>query len=96
VSGPDADAIAAAALQSPMVASLATGRIDEVATYLPGRRVAGVRVADDEIEVHVVARWDSVFPELAASVQQAVASAAGGLPVAVHIDDIETPTSDGV
>jgi hypothetical protein len=65
--------------------------VGEAATYLPGRRVAGVRIDDDHVEVHVVARWDAVLPELADGVRQAVAAAAGGRAVSVFIDDIEIP-----
>lgn len=89
---PDADAIAAAALQSPKVAAMAGGGLaGEAATYLPGRRVIGVRIDDDHVEVHVVARWDAVLPDLADGVRQAVAPVADGRSVSVHIDDIEIP-----
>src|SRR4051794_12076620 len=87
---PDVDAIAAAVVQSPFVAALSGG----IETYLPGRRVAGVRIGPDEVEVHVVARWDSAVPDLAADVRRAVSAAADGRCVAVHIDDIEVPSAD--
>ena len=43
----DADAIAAAVLACPSVAGLGGGPAGAVATYLPGRRVTGVRVRPD-------------------------------------------------
>ena len=49
-----ADEIAAVALAVPDVTRLHAGRFGEVATYLPGRRVTGVKIGDDLIEVHVV------------------------------------------
>ncbi|MDQ1397519.1 MAG: hypothetical protein QOG64_2778 [Acidimicrobiaceae bacterium] len=88
---PEADVIAAAALGSPLVASMASGLVGEAATYLPGRRVAGVRIDGDHVEVHVVARWGAVLPELADGVRQAVTAVAAGRSVTVFIDDIELP-----
>lgn len=87
----DVDAVAAAAQGCPVVARLTGGRFGEVATYGPGRRILGVRQADGAVEVHVVARWGTPLPELADVVRGAVAPYAGGLPVAVFVDDIELP-----
>lgn len=85
---PDPDAIAAAALAVPGVAALHGGPGLEFAAYLPGRSVAGVRLPGDRVEVHVAAVYGTVLPRLAEAVQAAVAPAAGGLPVEVHIDDL--------
>ena len=87
----DVEAVAAAAQGCPLVAGLTGGRFGEVATYMPGRRILGVREADGTVEVHVVARWGTPLPELADTVRAAVAPYAGELPVAVFIDDIELP-----
>jgi uncharacterized alkaline shock family protein YloU len=87
----DLEAVAAAALGSPLIAGLAGGRLGEVATYLPGRRVLGVREVDGEIEVHVVARWGTSLPQVAEVVRAAVAPYAGGRTVAVFVEDIEVP-----
>ena len=86
---PDPDAIAAAALACPGVAGLHGGALNEFAAYLPGRTVAGVRLAEDRIEVHVVARYGSVLPAVAEEVRSAVVPHAIGLPVEVHIDDLD-------
>ena len=86
---PDADAIAAAALACPGVSGLHGGTLNDVAAYLPGRMVSGVRLADDRVEVHVVARYGTILPALAEAVRTAVAPAADGFPVEVHIDDID-------
>ena len=85
---PDADAIAAAALACPGVARLHGGTLNEFAAYLPGRSVAGVRLAEEHVEVHVVARYGTVLPSLAEEVRAAVLPLAGGCPVEIHIDDI--------
>lgn len=86
---PDADAIAAAVLACPGVASLYGGPLNEFAAYLPGRTVAGVRLAEDRVEVHVVARYGTVLPAVAGEVRAAVVPLAAGLPVEVHIDDLD-------
>lgn len=88
---PDLEAVAAAALGCPLVADLTGGRFGEVATYLPGRRILGVRQVEGTVEVHVVARWGTPLPEVADVVRAAVTPHAGGVPVAVFIDDIEVP-----
>jgi hypothetical protein len=88
---PDLEVVAAAALGCPLVATLTGGRFGEVATYLPGRRILGIRAVDGEIEIHVVARWGVPLPDVADAVRVAVAPRAGGRPVAVFIDDIELP-----
>lgn len=87
----DVDAVAAAAQGCPLVAGLTGGRFGEVATYRPGKRIAGVREVDGTVEVHVVARWGTPLPELAEVVRAAVTPYAGGLPVAVFVEDIELP-----
>lgn len=85
---PDADAIAAAALACPGVSGLHGGALNEFAAYLPGRSVAGVRLAEEHVEVHLVARYGTVLPSLAEEVRAAVLPLAGGRPVEIHIDDI--------
>jgi hypothetical protein len=88
---PAADAIAAATTACPSVARMAGDDVGGVATYLPGRRVEGVRMTDDGIEVHVVARWEVSLPAAAAEIRGALKPIVGELPVSVFIDDVETP-----
>ena len=87
----DLEAVAAAAQGCPVVAGLTGGRFGEIATYRPGRRIVGVREVGGAVEVHLVARWGSPLPELADVVRSAVEPFAGGLPVAVFVEDIELP-----
>jgi hypothetical protein len=86
-----ADSIAAATAACPSVARMSAGDVGEVATYLPGRRVEGVRMTDDGVEVHVVARWDVSLPAAADEIRDALKAVVGGAPVSVFIDDVETP-----
>ncbi len=85
------EAVAAAARGCPLIADLTGGRFGEVATYLPGRRIQGVRDVDGVVEIHVVAKWGTPLPEVAEVVRAAVTPLAGGRPVAVFIEDIEVP-----
>lgn len=89
----DVEAVAAAATGCPLVAGLSAGRFGEIATYRPGHRIVGVREVDGTVEVHVVAGWGTPLPEVADVLRAAVTPHAGGLPVAVFIEDIEVPVA---
>lgn len=92
----DPDAVATAVLACPHVASLSAGTVQEIATYLPGRRVHGIRAQDDVLEIHVVARWGTPLPEVGAEVRRAVGALAGGRPITVAIEDVEMPTLEAL
>lgn len=87
----DPDAVSAAALSCPEVAGLSGGLVGEVATYLPGRSVSGVRITDQEVEIHIVARWGDNLPAVAEAVRRAVKPVTGGLRASVYVEDIEVP-----
>jgi hypothetical protein len=89
---PQEELVAAAVLACPAVARLSSGTIGEIASYLPGRRLLGVRFADDEVAVHVVARYGPTVAEIARQVRLAVHGVVGDRPVTVGIDDLELPT----
>ncbi len=91
----DAERVAQAVERVPTVARLSAGSTGaEVATYLPGRRVRGVRVAGGTVEVHVVARWPAVLPEVGDAVRSAATPLVGGRAVEVVIDDLDVPGVD--
>lgn len=99
-SGPEAtvdvDAVAERARRCRSVARISSGPFGEVATYLPGRRVPGVRLRDGRLEIHVVACWGAEVPELAGEVRKAVRPVAGEVPIDVHVDDVDVPdAADG-
>ena len=89
----DVDMVAQRAAGCPSVARLSGGRFGEVATYLPGRRIPGVRSSDGRIEVHVVARWGVRVPDIATEVRRAIAPVATGMTIDVHVDDVDLPDS---
>lgn len=82
-----ADLVAAAALSVPGVAGLHTGSFGEVATYLPGRRVNGVRLREEATEVHVTLVYGVPVLVTAEKVRSAV-TALVATPVEVSIEDI--------
>ncbi len=82
-----ADEIAALVLSVPDVVRLHAGRFGEVATYLPGRRVTGVKLSDELIEVHVVIAGQTPVQQTAQAIHAAVATLIA-TPVHVFIEDI--------
>jgi hypothetical protein len=84
----EADTVAGIARTVAGVAGLHPGMFGEVATYLPGRRVTGVRISDDRIDVHISVLRDAAVRETAAAVRAAVAAAVPGRPVDVTVEDI--------
>ena len=87
----EADAVAAAVLACAGVARLHAGGVPPVATYLPGRRVEGVRLTGSTIKVAVVARAGVRVPTLATEVRAALVPLARGRAVDVHVADIDIP-----
>ena len=83
-----ADLIAAATRSVPGVSDLHAGAFGEVATYLPGRRVTGVRVADALTEVHVVVTMDAPVMATAAAIR-AVVQPLVGTEVHVFVEDVD-------
>lgn len=86
-----ADAIAAAVRRCPAVADLSGGGAVQIATYLPGRRVDGVRLGDDAIAVSVVAVFGIPVIAVADQVRAAVAPLAAGRRIDVHVADVRLP-----
>lgn len=82
-----AEAVAAAVRSVPDVHDLHGGSFGEVATYLPGRRVAGVRLTDDGCELHIVTRGASPLTATVELVRDAVRPLVSG-PIDVTVEDI--------
>jgi uncharacterized alkaline shock family protein YloU len=89
VSAPDqADLVAAAVTAVPGVAALHGGMFGEVATYLPGHRVPGIRVNTDGVtEIHVTLLYGASVRDTAAMVRDAAAAVVGGV-VDVTVEDM--------
>lgn len=92
--GVDLDAAAAAVRRCPAVSDLVADQPADFVTYLPGRRITGLRVKGDVVEVAVRARWGTPLPEVAQQVREALASITGGRRVDVTVADLDPP-ADG-
>ena len=89
-----ADQVDAAVRAVPGVVDLHGGFLGEVATYLPGRRVAGVRLAEDATHVHVVLAWDAPIGATTDAVRDAVrglVQGPGHEVVHVMVEDVAGP-----
>jgi uncharacterized alkaline shock family protein YloU len=100
---PDAEVVAAAAVSCDGVHSLTRGSdVVEIATYLPGRRVLGVRVGAGHAEVHIVTEYGANVVAVADRVRAAVLAAVtdgGATPapqVDVYVDDVQGPLNPGL
>lgn len=87
----DPDDVVSAALATEGVVRLDGGLHGEVATYLPGRRVPGVRVRQRAVEVHVVVDASRDVQQTAAQVRAAVLALAPDLPIDVVVADLLLP-----
>ncbi len=87
----DPDVVARLVLACPAVAGLSSGSLGHAATYLPGRRVDGVRVAPGTVEVHPVMRYGATVAELALQVRLALAGQVGIGTVDVVVEDVLDP-----
>lgn len=88
----DVDAVAAAVAACRTVAGLSGGPTGTAATYLPGRRVVGVRVDDGTLTVHAVGVYGPTVDTIGTEVRSAVAPLAGGRTVRVVLEDLAVPT----
>ena len=85
-----AEQVAAAVTAHPAVAGLHGGVFGAVATYLPGRRLIGVRVGegDDPVELGVVLHLDRPFPEVVRALRSQVSEMCGGAAVDITVADV--------
>lgn len=89
-----ADVVSRLTLGVPGVAALHPGRFGEAATHLPGRRVTGVQVRDDLVEVHVTLLWGADVLATADAVR-AAAEPVVARPVHVTVEDVLAPGERG-
>ncbi len=86
------DQIASVVLAIPGVHDLHAGGAGQVATYLPGRRVNGIRAIDGGFIVHVVLAWGFSVFATAEAVRAAVQVIAPGR-VDVTVEDVAVPAA---
>ncbi|GGI96656.1 hypothetical protein GCM10011581_37280 [Saccharopolyspora subtropica] len=77
----------------PSVVRLHGGPFGAIASYLPGRKVVGVRLPDEgePVEVGVVLRLDRPLPDVVAELRGLVAAVVGPVPVDIVVGDVVTP-----
>lgn len=91
VDGIDIDAAAAAVRGCPAVDDLDAGLLGGVGTYLPGRRVPGIRIDGNRVEVHVRGVWNQPVGVVAEQIRHVLAGLVGGRAVDVVLTDIAEP-----
>jgi hypothetical protein len=82
-----AERVAAAVRAVPTVHDLHGGVFGEVATYLPGRRVGGVKLTERGCEIHLAAVASVPLADTVAAVRAAVAPLVDG-PVDIVVEDV--------
>ncbi len=85
------DRVAEAVLAVPGVADLSGGVMGEVGTYLPGRRVAGVRLRENSTDIHVTVEYGRDVRRVAHMIRHTVGQLTGTPTVNVTIADLRTP-----
>ncbi|MCW2718676.1 MAG: hypothetical protein QOG20_4101 [Pseudonocardiales bacterium] len=90
---PLAEQVAAVVTAHPAVAGLHGGIYGAVATYLPGRRLTGVRIGegDEPVEVAVVLRLGHPIPGVVSALRREVSAMCGGAAVDITVADIAVP-----
>ena len=88
-----AEQIAAVVTAHPAVAGLDGGIFGAVATYLPGRRLTGVRVGegDEPVELAVVLHLDQPIPGVVRDLRREVSGMCGGAAVDITVADVAVP-----
>lgn len=76
------------------VEGLHGGVFGEVATYLPGRRVTGIRSRGEDVDVHLVLAWGQPVLATADRVREALRPHVRGL-VHVTVEDMMAPPRTG-
>jgi hypothetical protein len=94
VDGVDVDAVAVAARGCAAVDDLCSGPWGGVVSYLPGRQVAGVRVASGHLVISVRSRWGVPVNELASQVRAAVRPLAAPRRVDIVVADLTEPAAE--
>lgn len=93
VEGIDVDALAAAVRSCPAVDDLDRGALGSIATYLPGRQLAGIRIEQYRVSIQVRVVWDVPVGELGVQVRRAVARFVGGRAVDIVVAAVSDPTA---
>ena len=94
IDGVDLDAVVAAVRSCPAIDDLSAGPWGGVVSYLPGRQLAGIRVASDHVLISVRGRWGVPVAEMARQVRTAVAGLVGPRRVDLEVADLADVPGD--
>ena len=94
VDGVDVDAVHTAVSDCPGVARVGGGSLAALTTYLPGRRIPGIRISPESVEIEVAVQWGATVADLSRDIHAAVAGLVSGRRVDVTIADIVLPGED--
>ena len=88
-----AERVAAAVTAHPAVARLHGGVYGDIVTYLPGRKLVGVRIgsAEEPVEIAVVLHPDRPIPEVVRALRREVSRLCGGAAVDITVADLALP-----
>ncbi len=87
------DDVAAAVLTVDGGIALHGGLFGETATYVPGRRMPGIRIGENATDIHLTAACGSPVGPTAQRARHAVAAVIPG-PVNVTVEDVVPPGID--
>ena len=88
-----AELVASAVTAHPAVARLDGGTFGSVATYLPGRRLLGVRIGQgtEPVELSVVLHLQRPIPDVVRALRREVSALCGGAAVDITVSDVAVP-----
>lgn len=89
--GVDLDVVSAAVRACPGVDDLDGGAAGSVVSYLPGRRMPGLRVDDDRVTIQVRGHWGIPIADIGDEVVSAVTPLVAGRSIDIIVSDISTP-----
>jgi hypothetical protein len=78
-------------LACPDVIALSAGAFGEARSYLPGRCVDGVRLNDDSVQVHVIARYGPSMESIADQIASALTGVLRDRRLDVVVQDVVLP-----
>ena len=91
VDGIDVDAVATAVRSCAGVDDLDAGQLGSVTSYLPGRKVAGIKVATDRVTVQVRSRWAIPVAAVGEQIRAAVTPLVAPRVLDIVVSDIADP-----
>lgn len=88
-----AELVAATVTAHPAVDRLDGGLFGSVATYLPGRRLVGVRIGQggEPVELGVVVHLTARIPDVVRDLRRQVSALCGGAAVDITVSDVAVP-----